>query len=55
MTEAAPFARKVSDGRPPKEGKWQHWQIGPTISMHIANPTLYIEQLRLSPKWRLLM
>ena len=39
----APFAHKVGDGRPPKQGKWQHWQTGPTISMHIASPTLYTE------------
>ena len=39
----APFAHKVSDGRPPKLEKWQHWQTGSTISMHIANPTLYTE------------
>ena len=43
MTAAAPFACKVGDGRPPKQGKWQHWQTGPTISMYIANPTLYTE------------
>ena len=36
-----PFVHKVGDGRPPKQGKWQHCQTGPTISIHIANPTLY--------------
>ena len=43
MTAAVPFARNVGDGRLPKQAKWQHCHTGPTISMHIANPTLYTE------------
>ena len=38
-----PFAHKVGEGSPAKEPKWQHCQTSHTISMHIANPTLYTE------------
>ena len=43
MAATAPYGHKVGDGRPPNQAKWQHCQTGPTIFLHIANPTLYTE------------